>query len=302
MNVADFLLGNRLRPVDWADCQKPICRPTDNSPERDYYYLIDERLPVENYAEDFGFQWTQLYDDYRHDRFKHFDQFMRLGVHPTALRGKTCLDVGCGLGRLSEICLGSADLVFGVDLSEAVTEAARLITTPSFVPTRGSGEGIPLVDESIDFVFCWGVLHHTKDPVATLRDLWRVVRPGGSLAIWVYAKDKIFLKRSLLAHYFAHLGEKEMLDVADVLSDAAHALQLTSPAYLNMFTSDLNFSVKNTKQYTRHILYDGLGPDYHYLLDHDWFEERVASLSGVANYKKIHSVDTCVNITKSRVV
>ena len=302
MNVADFLLGNRLRPVDWADCQKPICRPTDNSPERDYYYLIDERLPVENYAEDFGFQWTQLYDDYRHDRFKHFDQFMRLGVHPTALRGKTCLDVGCGLGRLSEICLGSADLVFGVDLSEAVTEAARLITTPSFVPIRASGEGIPLVDESIDFVFCWGVLHHTKDPVATLRDLWRVVRPGGSLAIWVYAKDKIFLKRSLLAHYFAHLGEKEMLDVADVLSDAAHALQLTSPAYLNMFTSDLNFSVKNTKQYTRHILYDGLGPDYHYLLDHDWFEERVASLSGVANYKKIHSVDTCVNITKSRVV
>ena len=163
------------------------------------------------------------------------------------------------LGRLSEICLGSADLVFGVDLSEAVTEVTFDYYT-KFVPIRGRGDGTPPDDESIDYVFCWGVLHHTKDPAATLRDLWRVVKPGGTLAIWVYAKNTIFLKRALLAHYFAHLGEKEMLDVADVLADTAHALQLTSPTYLNMFTSDLNFSVKNTKQYTRHILYDGLGP------------------------------------------
>ena len=298
MNLADFILDDRLRPVDWADCQKPACRPADKGPKRDFYYLVDDYVHVESYAEDFGFQWTQLYDDYRHDRFKHLDQFMRLGVHPSSLRGKTCLDVGCGLGRLSEMCLGSADLVFGVDLSEAVTEAARLITTPSFVPIRGSGDGIPLVDESVDFVFCWGVLHHTKDPAATLRDLWRVVKPGGTLAIWVYAKNKIFLKRALLAHYFAHLGQNEMLDVADVLADTAHALQLTSPTYLSMFTSDLNFNVKNTKQYTRHILYDGLGPDYHYLLDHNWFAEQLTRLPSVASIERVESVDTCVKLIK----
>ena len=298
MNLADFLLGNRLRPVDWGDCQKPACRPADKGPKRDFYYLVDDHVHVENYAEDFGLQWTQLYDDYRHDRFKHLDQFMRLGVHPSSLRGKTCLDVGCGLGRLSEICLGSADLVFGVDLSEAVAEAARLITTPSFVPIRGSGDGIPLVDESIDFVFCWGVLHHTKDPAATLRDLWRVVKPGGTLAIWVYAKSRIFLKRSLLAHYFSHLNEQEMLDVADSLANAAHALQLTSQLYLSMFASDLNFSVKNTKQYSRHILYDGLGPDYHYLLDHQWFLEQAAQLAGVGKLQQVSSLDTAVKLTK----
>ena len=298
MNLGDFLLNDRLRPVDWADCQKPVSRPTDNGPKRDFYYLTDALQNIEDYADDFGFQWTELYDDYRHDRFKHLDQFMRLGVHPASLRGKTCLDVGCGLGRLSEICLGSADLVFGLDLSEAVTEAARLITAPSFVPVRASGDGIPLLDESIDFVFCWGVLHHTKDPAATLRDLWRVVKPGGTLAIWVYAKNNIFLKRSLLAHYFSHLDEQEMLDVADSLANVAHALQLTSLPYLSMFASDLNFSVKNTKQYSRHILYDGLGPDYHYLLDYKWFVEQAAQLAGAAQLQRVSSVDTAVKLTK----
>ena len=298
MNLGDFLLNDRLRPVDWADCQKPVSRPTDNGPKRDFYYLTDALQNIEDYADDFGFQWTELYDDYRHDRFKHLDQFMRLGVHPASLRGKTCLDVGCGLGRLSEICLGSADLVFGLDLSEAVTEAARLITAPSFVPVRASGDGIPLLDDSIDFVFCWGVLHHTKDPAATLRDLWRVVKPGGTLAIWVYAKNNIFLKRSLLAHYFSHLDEQEMLDVADSLANVAHALQLTSLPYLSMFASDLNFSVKNTKQYSRHILYDGLGPDYHYLLDYKWFVEQAAQLAGAAQLQRVSSVDTAVKLTK----
>ena len=125
-----------------------------------------------------------------------------------------------------------------------------------------------------------------------------MLKPGGTLAIWVYAKNKIFLKRALLAHYFAHLGEQEMLDVANVLADTAHALQLTSPTYLSMFTSDLNFSVKNTKQYTRHILYDGLGPDYHYLLDHHWFAEQTALLPSVGQFERVDSVDTCVKLSK----
>jgi len=298
MNLSDFIISNRLLTVNWTHCPKPVCRPADQGPKRDFYYLADTNADSENYAHDFGFQWTELYDDYRHDRFKHLDQFMRLGVHPTSLRGKTCLDVGCGLGRLSEICLGSAELVFGIDLSDAVKEAARLISTPSFIPIKGSGDGIPLMDGSIDFVFCWGVLHHTKDPAATLRDLWRVLKPGGSLAIWVYQKNKPYLRRSLLAHYFSHLSDNEMLEVANTLANAAHTLQLTSEPYLRMFTGDLNFSVKNTKEYTRHILYDGLGPDYHYLLDLHWFAEQTALLPNVESLERVDSFETCVKLTK----
>ena len=125
-----------------------------------------------------------------------------------------------------------------------------------------------------------------------------MVTPGGTLAIWVCPNNKVSLKRSLLAHYFSRLGQEEKLDVAEVLADTAHALQLTSPTYLNMFASDLNFSVKHTEQYTRHILYDGLGPDFHYLLDRQWFENQVKTFEDLQGIEFIRLQDTAVKLLK----
>jgi len=259
MSFRDLLLDSRLSEVSWSECVGPSCRPADNGPKRGFYFLSDAAISTQDYAQDFGLQWTTLYDDYRHDRFTHLDQFLRLGIPPTELEGKVVLDAGCGVGRLSEICLGSADLVIGLDLSDAVREAARLVTSSSFLPIKASGDDIPLVDGSVDVAFCWGVLHHTSSPGRTLGELWRVIKPGGTLAIWVYARNDKYLRRALLAHYFSHLDEREMLEVAEVLTNVAHTLQLTSPGFLSLFSDDLRFGVKNNKEYTRHILYDGLG-------------------------------------------
>ena len=236
------------------------------------------------YSDDFGLQWTQLYDDYRKNRYTHLEQFLRLGFKPEFLDGKNCLDVGCGLGRLSEIALGRADYVFGIDMSAAITEAARLIRSEKFIPIQASADQMPLKSASFDFVYCWGVLHHTQSPTKTLQELWRVLKPGGTLAIWVYPRNDWFLKRSLLSKYLSSLDEHEMLDFATLLASLSHTTQLTSDTYLKMLLTDLCFSVKNTKEQTRHILYDGLGPSFHYLLDTKWFRNQVMLLKNVASF------------------
>ena len=238
--------------------------------ERPYYYLKSSS-GLAAYADDFGFQWTQLYDDYRKDRYKHLEQFLRLGFNPESLEGKSCLDVGCGLGRLSEICLSRASYVFGVDMSSAITEAARVIRSDKFIPIQASADQMPLKKNSFDFVYCWGVLHHTQNPANTLKELWRVLKPGGTLAIWVYERNEWYLRRSLLTKYFSSLDEYEMLNFANALTSLTHTTQLTSSVYSKTISSDLCFSIKNTKEHTRHILYDGLGPSFHYLLDSKWF-------------------------------
>ena len=88
------------------------------------------------------------------------------------------------------------------------------------------------------------------------------------------------------------------LIVAAILTDTVHALQLTSLTFMSMFESDLNFSVKNTKEYTRHILYDGLGPDFHYLLDRQWFESQVKRFDNLRGIEFIRTQDTAVKLQK----
>jgi SAM-dependent methyltransferase len=235
-------------------------------------YLLDARVAeTPDHTKDFGLEWTALYDAYRFDRPRHYEQFLRLGVTPEAVRGAAVLDAGMGLGRLSEIALGEARVVVGCDLSESVATAATFIHADHFVPIRASIADLPLADAAFDFVFSWGVVHHCPEPEAVLDELWRVVKPGGTLAVWVYGEGPGNRLRSYFNWHLKDLSAHEMLGIADALTNVAHMLQLTAPTVLNAFLREQCFAVKNTKEYTRLNLYDGLGPDYHHLIGKDRF-------------------------------
>jgi len=56
------------------------------------------------------------------------------------------------------------------------------------------GENLPLKDESIDLVFCTGMLRHAKDPVRVIAEIRRVLIPGGTLLLRVPAIHPIMLR------------------------------------------------------------------------------------------------------------
>ena len=190
--------------------------------------------------------------------------------------------------------LRRARYVFGIDLSEAVLEAARLIRSDKFVPIQSSADDLPLKIILLISSLLGRASSHGRSS-KTLRELWRVLKPGGCLAVWVYPRTPWYLKRSLLAKYFSTLDEREMFEFSDALTSLSHKRQLTSKTFTKMLSSDLCYSIKNTKEHTRHILYDGLGPMFHYLLDAKWFEMESGKLQGLAS---IHSVDEPYAVTR----
>ena len=101
--------------------------------------------------------------------------------------GKVVLDYGCGPGNdLVGIGLASKPArLIGIDVSSRSIEESRQRLALHGIPAElaiipEAGE-LPLADSSVDYIHCNGVLHHTTDSRRVLRELRRVLRPGGAL-------------------------------------------------------------------------------------------------------------------------
>ena len=102
------------------------------------------------------------------------------------------LEVGCGLGTDgAQFAKAGADYT-GIDLTEAAADLAR--RRFELFNLRGTfrvadAEGLDFPDNSFDLVYSHGVLHHTPDTAAAIREIYRVLRPGGRAVIMLYHRD-----------------------------------------------------------------------------------------------------------------
>lgn len=101
-----------------------------------------------------------------------------------SLDGKTLLDLGCGLGRLSVYAAQAGAKVIGIDIQLEMIRAARLIATINGVKCcfqRGSICTLPVIDTSIDIIVGIDILHHLSRPdvIVTMNEAHRVLREPG---------------------------------------------------------------------------------------------------------------------------
>lgn len=100
----------------------------------------------------------------------------KLGPHDTVL------DVGAGTGFLTEVASKAAGKVIALDLSKSMTdEAIGKLGGKNVEFKIGSVERIPLGDGSVDAVIGNMFLHHCPDPEKAIREMSRVLRPGGRI-------------------------------------------------------------------------------------------------------------------------
>jgi SAM-dependent methyltransferase len=142
---------------------------------------------------------SEEYLEWRFGQYPLFQELMGLwGDHD----GETVLDYGCGPGDdvTGFLLHTGARRVVGADIShKALGLTASRLALHGVDPERyellqlsDAEPGLPLADGSADYVHCGGVIQHTTSPELVLRELSRVLRPGGRGRIMVYNRDSLY--------------------------------------------------------------------------------------------------------------
>lgn len=158
---------------------------------------IDERRVAT--AQSFGYEWTH-FAAMRPEWERNFLDYM--APHgPEFFRGKRVLDGGSGSGRHAYYSAHFGAEVWAVDLGEAVEVTKRNTAKfDSVQVVQADLHQLPFAEESFDFVYSIGVLHHLPDPEAVFRQLLRYLKPGGEAQIYLYWKPEGQpVKRALLS-------------------------------------------------------------------------------------------------------
>ncbi len=115
-------------------------------------------------------------------------RLLQNGVPP----GSKTLDVGCGAGVFAVELIQHGYDVWGVDLSEAMIKYTRE-TSGIQQFSVGDSERLEFPDNTFDAVTCLGVIEYLDGDEPALREMWRVLKPGGKAIIATPSADSPLL-------------------------------------------------------------------------------------------------------------
>jgi len=111
-----------------------------------------------------------------------------------SLADKDVLEIGCGTGVHTRLLAESGARVTAIDLTPTAVELTRRRLELHGLAAdvrEADAERLPFEDASFDFVWSWGVIHHSADTSAIVRQVARVLRPGGRFSFMVYHRSSI---------------------------------------------------------------------------------------------------------------
>ncbi len=132
------------------------------------------------YFDDVAKQWDKM-------RTSFFSEAVREKALATAgvEKGKLAADIGAGTGFITEALVRAGAAVIAVDQSEAMLDAMKKkFNDIEGIDYRlGEAVDLPIPDESVDYAFANMYLHHVDDPAVGIREMVRILKPGGKLVL-----------------------------------------------------------------------------------------------------------------------
>ena len=141
-------------------------------------------------VDDFGFEWDKFdHSELSENELKEaFEQYF--GIFPLEELNKqsTGFDMGCGSGRWAKMIANRVGTLNCIDPSEKAIEVAKKnlaeFSNINFI-TR-SVDNVEIDEQSQDFGFCLGVLHHVPDTLGGIKSCSKLLKKGAPFLIYLY--------------------------------------------------------------------------------------------------------------------
>lgn len=101
--------------------------------------------------------------------------------------GERVLEIGCGTGSDLLQFARSGACAVGIDIADGQIELARERVGNAATVIKATATDLPFEDRSFDYVYSHGVLHHIDNPQRVVREIMRVLVPGGHFSVHVYS-------------------------------------------------------------------------------------------------------------------
>jgi ubiquinone/menaquinone biosynthesis C-methylase UbiE len=117
------------------------------------------------------------------------------------LNGGIALNIGCGAGVESLILANGGAFCVAMDITVPAAEAGQTLIRKvgNGIGIQADSRYIPMQDKSVDVVYSSGVLHHSKNLPNSISEIHRVLKPGGTAYVMLYATwSLMFIQERLL--------------------------------------------------------------------------------------------------------
>ena len=138
---------------------------------------------------------------------------------PEKIQNKKILEIGCGLGAHTEELIRYKAKVTSIDIApKSVEITRRRLKLKGLLGNvlEADAENLPFPDNYFDYIWSWGVIHHSPDTKKCAQEIERVLSPKGKLYIMLYHRNSLYNWMNVIFRYGVLRGKLLKMSIQDL--------------------------------------------------------------------------------------